>query len=90
MVFEGFHNVRYGRSLLSNSNVNAVKSLFGVNGGIIKGILLVDNGVNSNGSLSSLSVTNDQFSLTSTDGDLRKVIRKLFKSKISIVTFIII
>ena len=56
-------------SLLSNSNINAIKSSEWIDGEIVEGLLLVDDGVNSDGSLSSLSVTNDKLSLSSSNWD---------------------
>ena len=70
MIFKDLHNVGDGGSLLADSDVDAVK-LFGVLGvGVVEGGLLVDDGIDGNGSLSSLSVTNDELSLATTNGDL--------------------
>lgn len=54
-----------GGSLLSNSYIDAVK-LLSLIGSVVPS-LLVKNGVESNGSLSGLTITNDQFTLTTTD-----------------------
>lgn len=53
-------------SLLSDGDVDAVKLLLFV--GSIVEPLLVNNGVDGQGSLASLSVTDDQLTLTTTDG----------------------
>ena len=70
VIAEDLHNVSDGGSLLANSDVDAVESLSVIAVGVIEGRLLVDDGINGDGSLSSLSVTNDQLSLASTNGDL--------------------
>lgn len=51
---------------MSNSNVDAVKLL-----GLVRTVvpsLLVENGVEGNGSLSGLTITNNQLTLTTTNG----------------------
>merc|ERR1712121_109321 len=58
-------NLGNSGSLLSNSNVDAVHFLLGVSS-IIES-LLVDNSIDGNSSFSSLSVSNDQFTLTTTN-----------------------
>merc|ERR1712070_559325 len=50
-----------GRSLLSNTDVNACERV------VLR--FLVDDCINSDGSLSSLTITNDQFTLSTADGD---------------------
>jgi len=70
VVSEGLHNVCNSRSLLTDGNVNAVELSSFISSWIVEGGFLVNDGINSNGSLSSLSITNDQFSLTSTNWDL--------------------
>mmetsp|Transcript_14101 Transcript_14101/g.21184 ORF Transcript_14101/g.21184 Transcript_14101/m.21184 type:complete len:284 (+) Transcript_14101:923-1774(+) len=50
-----------GGSLLSNTNVNTGE-------GVLLG-LLVNDGINSNGSLTSLTITNNQLTLTTSNGD---------------------
>ena len=73
-VFEGvifledLDNVGDGGSLLSNGHIDAVQLLFFFLG--IEVLLLVDDGIDGNGSLSGLSVSNDEFSLASTNGHL--------------------
>lgn len=70
MIFKDLHNVGDGRSLLADSDVDAVKLLGVLSVGVVEGGLLVDDGIDGDGSLSSLSVTNDELSLATTDGDL--------------------
>lgn len=77
MILQGLHNVRDGRSLLTDGNVNAVESLGVIRGGIVEGSLLVDDGINGNSGLSSLSITNDQFSLSSSNGDLKSNYKRI-------------
>ena len=70
MIFKDLHDVGDGGSLLADSDVDAVKLLGVLGVGVVEGGLLVDDGIDGDGSLSSLSVTNDQLSLASTNGDL--------------------
>jgi hypothetical protein len=70
VVSEGLHDVRDGRSLLTDGNVNAVELSGFFGSWVVVNGLLVDDGINSNSSLSSLSITNDKFSLTSSNWDL--------------------
>ena len=70
MIFKDLHNVGDGGSLLADSDVDAVKLLGVLCVGVVEGGLLVDDGIDGNGSLSSLSVTNDELSLATTNGDL--------------------
>ncbi len=70
MISKDLNNVRDGRSLLADSDVDAVKLLGILSVGVVEGGLLVDDGIDGEGSLSSLSVTNDKLSLATTDGDL--------------------
>ena len=70
MILEDLHNVGDSGSLLADSDVDAVKLLGVLSIGVIEGGLLVDDGINGDGSFSSLSVTNDELSLTTTNGDL--------------------
>jgi hypothetical protein len=70
VIFKDLHNVRDSGSLLTDSDVDAVKLLGVLSIGVIEGGLLVDDGINGDGSLSSLSVTNDELSLATTNGDL--------------------
>lgn len=70
MILEDLHNVGDGRSLLADGDIDAVKSLGVIRVGVVEGGLLVDDGIDGDGSLSSLSVTNDELSLATTNGDL--------------------
>ena len=70
MISKDLHNVGDGGSLLADSDVDAVKLLGVLGVGVVEGGLLVDDGIDGNGSLSSLSVTNDELSLATTNGDL--------------------
>lgn len=62
------HNVRNSGSLLTNSDVNAIER-FAVIASLVD-FLLVDDGINSNSGLSGLSVSNDQFTLSSANWNL--------------------
>lgn len=64
---EGVDDVRNSGSLLSDSDVDAEQLLLGISS--VEVGLLVDNGIDSDGSLSSLSISDDQLSLSSTDGN---------------------
>ena len=70
MIAEDLNDVGDGGSLLADSDVDAEESLGVVGVGVVEGGLLVDDGIDGNSSLSSLSVTNDELSLATTDGDL--------------------
>lgn len=70
MIAEDLHDVSDCGSLLADSDVDAEESLGVVRVGVVEGGLLVDDCIDGDGSLSSLSVTNDQLSLASTNGDL--------------------
>lgn len=70
MILENLHDVGDGGSLLADGDVDAVKLLGVLSVGVVEGGLLVDDGIDGDGSLSSLSVTNDELSLATTDGDL--------------------
>jgi len=65
-VLEGLDDVGDCGSLLSDGNVDAVESLSQV--GLGESLLLVNDSVDGNCSFSSLSITNNQFSLTSSNG----------------------
>jgi len=69
-VTESLHNVGDGGSLLSNSDIDAVKLLVLVTG--VESSFLVKDGVNSNGGLACLSISNDKLTLSSTNGHLFK------------------
>jgi len=66
LLVENTHNVGDGRTLLADSGVDAVKLLVGVS--LIEVFLLVDNGVNGDGGLARLSVTNNKLTLASANG----------------------
>jgi len=70
VISKDLNNVRDSGSLLADSDVDAIKLLGILSVGVVEGGLLVDDGIDGDGSLSSLSVTNDKLSLTTTDGDL--------------------
>ena len=65
---EEAHDVRDGGTLLADGDVDAEKRLGQVTD--LVGSLLVKNGVDSDGGLTSLSVTNDQLTLSSANGNL--------------------
>lgn len=73
MIFEYFHNVGNSGSLLTNGNIDAIQSSSFITVGVIEGSLLVDDTINSNSSFTSLTITNDKLSLTSTNGYLFKL-----------------
>jgi hypothetical protein len=54
----------------ANGNVDAVKLLGVLSVGVVEGGLLVDDGIDGDGSLSSLSVTDNELSLATTNRDL--------------------
>merc|ERR1719181_33531 len=60
------HNLGDSGALLADSDVDAVK-LVRLGGTRSEARLLVDDGIESDGSLASLAVTNDQLTLTTTD-----------------------
>ena len=63
--FQSFCELRDSRTLLTNSNVNAVQMFLSVS--CVEVDLLVEDRVESNCSLTSLAVTNDELTLTSTN-----------------------
>jgi hypothetical protein len=66
VLLKGLDKLGDGRTLLADGDVDAVKLL-----GLVVGVvppLLVEHGVKSDGSLTSLTVTNDQLTLTTADG----------------------
>lgn len=67
VLLEGLDKLSDGGSLLADGDVDAVK-LLGLVAGVVPS-LLVENGVESDGSLTSLTVTNDQLTLTTADGN---------------------
>lgn len=67
VLLKGLDELSDSRTLLTNGNVDAVKLL-----GLVVGVvppLLVEDGVKSDGSLTGLTVTNDQLTLTTADGN---------------------
>jgi len=70
VIFKDLHNVGDGGSLLADSDVDAVKLLGVLGVGVVEGGLLVDDGIDGDGSLSSLSVTDNELSLATTNRDL--------------------
>ena len=65
VLLEGLDELGDGRSLLADSDVDTVELLdFVVS---VIPLLLVQDGVDGDGRLSSLTITNDKFSLSSTD-----------------------
>ena len=83
-VFEGVslveesHNVGDGGSLLSDSDVDAVEGLVVVTG--LEGSLLVKDSINGDGSLTSLTISNDKLTLSSANWDLYSVAIIRFES----------
>ena len=67
-LLEESHDVGDGGSLLTNSDVDTVEGLGGVTG-LVDG-LLVKDGIDSNGGLASLSITNNELTLSSANGHL--------------------
>jgi hypothetical protein len=67
VLLEGLNELSDGRSLLSNSNVNTVE--LGVVVGSVVPSLLVEDGVDGDGGLSGLTITDDQLTLTTSDGN---------------------
>jgi hypothetical protein len=59
---------------LADGDVDAVKSLGLLSIWVIEGSLLVNDGIDSDSSLTGLSITNDKLSLASSNGDLFKFI----------------
>ena len=67
VLLKGLDKLSDGRTLLTDGNVDAVKLL-----GLVVGVvppLLVEDGVKSDGSLTGLTVTNDQLTLTTANGN---------------------
>ena len=69
-VTESLHNVGDGGSLLSNSDIDAVELLLDFSG--FESSLLVKDGVDSDGGLTGLSISNDKLTLSSANGYLIK------------------
>jgi len=67
MIFENLDDVGNSWSLLSDGDVNAEKLLVLIS--CIEVSFLIDDGIDGNSGLSGLSITDDQLSLSSSDGD---------------------
>ena len=67
-MLEESHNVGNGRSLLSNGDIDTVKRFSVVSGFEVD--LLVKNSINSNSSLTSLTISNDKLTLSSSNWHL--------------------
>jgi hypothetical protein len=67
VLFKGLDELSDGGTLLTDGDVDAVK-LLGLVAGVVP-TLLVEHGIKSDGSLTSLTVTNDQLTLTTADGN---------------------
>lgn len=67
VLLEGLDELSDGRSLLANSDVNAVELLLLVAAAVPA--FLVEDGVQSDGSLAGLTITDDQLTLASADRD---------------------
>ena len=68
-LVEETHDVGNGGTLLADSDVDTVEGL-----GVVTGLedgLLVEDGVDGNGGLAGLSITNDQLTLASSNGHLK-------------------
>ena len=66
VLLKGLDELSDGGTLLANGNVDTVE-LLGLVGGVVPP-LLVENGVESDGSLTGLTITNDQLTLTTANG----------------------
>lgn len=67
LLLEGLDELSDGGTLLTDGNVDTVE-LLGLVAGVVP-TLLVEHGVQSDGGLTSLTVTNDQLTLTTADGN---------------------
>lgn len=65
-VGENLNDVRNSRSLLTDGNVDAVESLGNI-ASLFEVVLLVEDGIDGDSSLSSLSISDDKLSLSSAD-----------------------
>jgi len=66
MIFKGLYYICNSWSFLSNSNINTIELFILFTA--LKVNLLVDNCVNSDSCFTSLSITNDQFTLSTSNG----------------------
>lgn len=69
MIFKCLHNICYSRSLLTNSDIDTIESLGVITVGIIEGSFLIDDGIDGDGSFTSLSISDNELSLSSSNGD---------------------
>ncbi len=69
VLFELADDLRHGRALLADGDVDAVELLALVGAGV--DFLLVDEGVDRDGGLAGLAVADDQLALAAADGDER-------------------
>lgn len=67
VLLKGLDKLSDGGTLLTDGNVDTVELLGLIVGGV--DALLVKDGVKSDGSLTSLTITNNQLTLTTTDGN---------------------
>jgi hypothetical protein len=67
VLLKGLDKLSDGGTLLTDGNVDTVELLGLIGGGV--DALLVKDGVKSNGSLTSLTITNNQLTLTTTNGN---------------------
>src|SRR6185369_11600471 len=67
VLFELADDLRHGRTLLADGDIDAVELLALIRAGV--GALLVDEGVDRDGGLARLAVTDDQLALAAADGD---------------------
>src|SRR6185369_4293611 len=65
VVFQGLHELRDGRALLADGDVDAIELLRFVTAGVHR--LLVQNGVESDGGLAGLAIADDQLTLATSD-----------------------
>ena len=68
VLLKGLDELSDGRTLLTDGNVDTVKLLGLVGRGVVT-TLLVEHGIESDGSLTGLTITNDQLTLTTADGN---------------------
>ena len=69
VLLKGLDELSDGGTLLTDGNVDTVKLLGLVGASGVVPTLLVEHGVKSDGSLTSLTITNDQLTLTTADGN---------------------
>lgn len=67
VLLEGLDELSDGGTLLTDGDVDAVKLLVLI--GTVVPTLLVEDGIESDGSLAGLTITNDQLTLTTADGN---------------------